>query len=166
MTRPTLIHTCTASLLALVLGASIALASASEPAPVNPRPGKFKGRTGQHKAMSIRVSRGRVTTISFGLTLRCTDGTRMGFPIHFRDIATPIAAGTFNRSWSDTSDLGYPFTTSISGSFSSNKRARGTISLGVNRPDHGGGCVTGPWSTLGPSPVSWKASRAVTAVGR
>jgi hypothetical protein len=159
--------------LPLALAGCLALAGPSPgvgnvAGPVKPLAGKFKGRTAQHKAMSIKVSRRHVvTTVRFNLRLNCNDGSHVSFSLYYKNFAVPIAGGTFNRSVSDTSDLGYPYTVTISGSFPSKKRATGTISLGVTRADRGGGCITyNPGgSHLGPGPVKWKARRQATTVG-
>lgn len=138
-------------------GTSLARDASVTATPVKPTPGKFKGRTSQHTAMSFTVSRRhRVTAKSFDVRFRCTDGYRSSFTIT-KPIPIPIVGGAFNRSWSGTSHLGYFYTVTLAGSFPSARRATGTISLGINRRDHGGGCSSGR--------ISWTARNTPRAVG-
>lgn len=156
-------------MLSVITAAAVTALLGAVPAPTNPQPGTFVGRTAEGRGLLFKVSKaGVVTKIRFDVMLNCKDGSALDFALRWNNFATPISAGTFSRAVTDTSYQGFPYTATLSGSFSSRTRMTGYVSVGETRTDgsRGGACMTGTSSVQGAVPIAYRAHRKVQAVGR
>lgn len=138
------------TLLAFAIAAVVPVAGAAASPGMTPAVGTFQGTTAQSHAISFKVvSRARIVgPKSTKIAFRCPDRTTGSFTMTDNLLTIPVRQGKFTKTWKGTTLRGVRYQVKFAGTFSTAKRASGTIQVSATFASSG---------TCSSGPVSWSA---------